>query len=56
MNDEIIHCIQFFKNKPGPFVANVCKNLTPIKVNKDDYICLEGDPADEGDYFFNKIN
>jgi hypothetical protein len=48
MNEEIIHCIQFLKNKPSPFIASFCRHLKPIKVNRNDYISLEGDPADEG--------
>lgn len=50
MNEEIINSIHFLKNKPGPFIANFCKYLNPIKVNRNDYISLEGDPADEGIY------
>jgi len=48
MNEEIIHSIPFLKNKPNAFIASICRNLNPIKIHKNDYICLEGDPADEG--------
>lgn len=47
MNEEIINSIPFLKNKPSAFISTICKYLTPLKIHKDDYICLEGDPADE---------
>ena len=48
MNEEIINSIPFLKNKPSSFVASICSYLKPIKIHRKDYICLEGDPADEG--------
>lgn len=39
--------IPFFQNKPPAFVAAICNLLKPIKLNKNDYIFMEGDPADE---------
>lgn len=47
MNEEIINSIPFLKNKPSAFISTICKYLTPLKIHKNDYICLEGDPADE---------
>ena len=48
MNDEIIQAIPFLQNKPNSFKASICARLKPIKIHKNDCICLEGDPADEG--------
>lgn len=47
MNEDTINSIPFLKDKPTAFIASVCKNLNPLKIHKNDYICLEGDPADE---------
>lgn len=47
MNQEIIDSIAFFKNKPDSFIVFICSYLKPIRIHKNDYICMEGDPADE---------
>lgn len=48
MCEEMIKCLHFLQNKPEPFIARFCKKLNPLKLNRNDYIALEGDPADEG--------
>lgn len=47
MNKEIVLSIPFFQNKPPAFVAAIGNLIKPIFVNKNDYIFMEGDPADE---------
>lgn len=47
MNKDIVLSIPFFQNKPPAFVAAIGNFLKPIKLNKNDYIFMEGDPADE---------
>ena len=51
MNKDIILSIPFFQNKAPAFVAAIGNLLKPIKVNKNDYIFMEGDPADESFLF-----
>lgn len=47
MNKDVVLSIPFFQNKPPSFVAAIGNFLKPIIVNKNDYIFMEGDPADE---------
>ena len=47
MHRDIITNIPYFEDKPCSFIAYIGPLLKPIKVNRNDYIFLEGDPADE---------
>lgn len=47
MNKDIVLSIPFFQNKPPAFVAAIGNLIKPIFVNQNDYIFMEGDPADE---------
>ena len=55
MNKDIIINIPFFQEKPASFIAYLGPFLKPIKVNKYDYIFMEGDPADES-FVFSLLN
>lgn len=55
MHKDIVLAIPFFQNKPPAFVASIGNLLKPIKVSKDDYIFMEGDPADESLRFIKLI-
>lgn len=47
MYKNLIVGIEFFKNKPKRFLAFICPYLKLIKINQEDYICDEGDRANE---------
>ena len=47
MNDKIIENIQFFQDKPPPFLAAILPLLKPIKIDVNQYLYMKGDPANE---------
>ena len=47
MHQELVRNVKFFRHKPPHFIAFLAPLLTPIKVEKDQYVYKEGDPIDE---------
>lgn len=47
MHQEIVLHLDFLKDKPKAFIAFLGPLLKPIKVNQNDIVFSEGDPADE---------